>query len=116
MAVARHPSFVFYINLYSKDYYSIIKTILFLLEQAIEDSIELRVFANNGLYDLAICTDDNLCWETIDSISLAYIILGTTRVVDMKPWQPMLSNGSLPLFLSLVAVDTQDFELAFIIE
>ena len=86
---------------------------LSLFQNFIKQGVECRILTHDGLYDLAVRTHNNLGWETLDSILAEHI--AALWIIYVNPWQLMLLNGSLPLSLGIVAVNTQDFELTLIL-
>ena len=87
---------------------------LFLAKSLIEQGIEGGILANDGLDNLALGINEDLCGEALDAVSVQELSV-VARTIDVEPGQLMLLHGSFPLFLRVIAVDTEDLELALIL-
>ena len=73
-----------------------------LSEGLVEEGVEGRVFAHDGLYNLTVGADQYLGGETLYAV--VFENLAVARVVDVQPGQFMLLHGVLPLLFGVVAV------------
>ena len=91
-----------------------LKPSLFLAECLIEQGIEGGILADDGLDNLALGINEDLCGEALDAVSVQDLaVVAWTK--DVEPGQLMLLHGSFPLFLCVIAVDTEDLELTLIL-
>ena len=87
---------------------------LFLAKSLIEQGIEGGILTNDGLHNLALRINEDLCGEALDAVSVKELAV-VARTIDVEPGQLMFLYGSLPLFLRVIAVDTEDLELTLIL-
>ena len=69
--------------------------LLLLLEKFVKQGVEGGILTHDGLHNLAVGTDDNLCGESLNAVVAEH--LRVARVVDMQPGQLVLCDGLFPL-------------------
>ena len=84
-----------------------------LAQHFIKQSVESRILANDGLDNLTISINHNLCRETLNSVIAEN--LAVLRIVNMNPWQLVLLNSSLPLSLCIIYNLHQNFKLTLVL-
>lgn len=84
-----------------------------LAQHFIKQSVESRILTNDGLDNLTVSINHNLCRETLNSIVAEN--LAVLRIVNMNPWQLVLLNSSLPLSLCIITIYTKNFKLTLVL-
>lgn len=84
-----------------------------LAQHFIKQSVESRILTNDGLDNLTVSINHNLCRETLNSVIAEN--LAVLRIVNMNPWQLVLLNSSLPLSLCIITIYTKNFKLTLVL-